>query len=73
MTAGSVQVTSDGVVDGMIGGDVIVASGIRAIVKGMVAGDVIVEAGAEVRITGMVAGRVVNHGGLVDMRGMVAG
>ncbi len=73
MTAGSLEMTSDGTVRGMIGGDVLVASGVHATIKGMVAGDVIVERGASVRITGMVSGRVVNLGGTVEVRGMVAG
>lgn len=73
MTAGSVEMTSDGTLRGMIGGDVIVAPGVHAIVKAMVAGDVVVECGASVRITGMVSGRVVNLGGAVEVRGMVAG
>ncbi|WP_322965127.1 hypothetical protein [Sphingomonas fuzhouensis] len=73
MTAGSVEVTSDGAVRGMVGGDVIVASGVRATIKAMVAGDVIVEPGAQVRITGMISGRVVNRGGVVRNEGMVAG
>ena len=73
MTAGSVEVTSDGTVRGMVGGDVIVASGVDATIRGMIAGDVIVEPGARVRITGMVSGRVVNHGGMAEVEGMVAG
>jgi len=73
MTAGSVAVTSDGTVRGMVGGDVVVAPGVHATIKGMIAGDVIVEPGARVRITGMVSGRVVNHGGAVEVEGMVAG
>lgn len=73
MTAGSLEVTSDGTVRGMVGGDVIVASGVDATIRGMIAGDVIVEPGARVRITGMVSGRVVNHGGMVEVEGMVGG
>lgn len=73
MTAGSLEMTTDGTVRGMVGGDVIVASGVHATIKGMVAGDVIVERGAFVRITGMVSGRVVNLGGAVKVKGMVAG
>ena len=73
MTAGSLEITSDGTVRGMIGGDVIVASGVHATIKGMVAGDVIIEPGAMVRITGIVSGRVVNQGGMVEVKGMVAG
>lgn len=73
MTAGSLEMTTDGTVRGMVGGDVIVASGVHATIKGMVAGDVIVERGATVRITGMVSGRVVNLGGAVKVKGMVAG
>ena len=73
MTAGSLEITSDGTVRGMIGGDVIVASGVHATIKGMVAGDVIIEPGAMVWITGMVSGRVVNQGGMVEVKGMVAG
>ncbi len=73
MTAGSLEVTSDGRVRGMVGGDVTVASGVDATIRGMIAGDVIVEPGARVRITGMVSGRVVNHGGMVKVEGMVAG
>lgn len=73
MLAGSLEMTSDGTVRGMVGGDVIVASGVHATIKGMVAGDVIVERGASVRVTGMVSGRVVNLGGVVEVRGMVAG
>lgn len=73
MTAGSLEITSDGTVRGMVGGDVIVASGVHATIKGMVAGDVIIEPGAMVRITGIVSGRVVDQGGMVEMKGMVAG
>ncbi|WP_294235815.1 hypothetical protein [uncultured Sphingomonas sp.] len=73
MTAGSVEMISDGTLRGMIGGDVIVAPGVHATIKAMVGGDVVVERGASVRITGMVSGRVVNLGGAVEVRGMVAG
>ncbi|WP_314374329.1 hypothetical protein [Sphingomonas paucimobilis] len=73
MMAGSLEIISDGTVRGMVGGDVIVASGVHATIKGMVAGDVIIEPGAMVRITGMVSGRVVNQGGMVEVKGMVAG
>ena len=58
MHEGTLVVTQDGRVSGMVTGDVIVRARARAIISGMVSGDVTVEPGAFARISGMVTGRV---------------
>ena len=58
MHRGTLVVTEDGTVSGMIDGDVIVRAPARAKVSGMVTGDVVVKPGAFAKISGMVTGRV---------------
>ena len=59
MHAGSVVIKRDGEMSGMVSGDVIVRSGVRASISGMVSGDVVIEDGAEVTVSGIVDGRVI--------------
>lgn len=70
MHQGTLIVTADGTVRGMIAGDVIVRAPARVVVSGMVAGDVVVEPGAFARVSGMVAGRVT---GDAEIKGLVGG
>ena len=58
MHQGTLVVTEDSRISGMILGDVIVRAPARALVSGMVTGDVVVEPGASAVVTGMVSGRV---------------
>ncbi len=71
MHRGTIVVDRDGDVDGMVGGDVIVRSGVRAHVSGMVRGDVVIGDGAEVHVVGMVSGRII--GSPASVTGMVRG
>lgn len=56
---------------GMLNGTAVVPAGADVEIGGMINGDVIVGAGASVRISGMVNGVVEDHGGTIDVTGMV--
>jgi hypothetical protein len=64
-------VTEDTAFHGLVVGDLVVLSGQHLDLHGMVTGDLIVEEGASATVRGMVNGGVFNHGGQVDILGIV--
>ncbi|WP_331042495.1 hypothetical protein [Sphingomonas sp.] len=62
MFKGPLVIDRDQSVTGMIAGDVIVKSGVRASISAMVSGDVVVEPGGQAVVSGMIAGRVIGDG-----------
>ena len=70
MHDGTLVVSEDGKISGMITGDVVVRAPARVKVSGMVTGDVVVEPGAFAKVSGMVTGRVT---GDAIVTGMVGG
>ncbi|MBI0474904.1 hypothetical protein D9601_05950 [Sphingomonas sp. MA1305] len=71
MYRGTLVMDQDGVMDGMVAGDVIVRRGCRVRIAGMVSGDLHVEQGAEAHVSGMIAGRIHQDGGRILVSGLV--
>ena len=70
MHRGTLVMDHDGVMDGMVAGDVIVRRGCRVRISGMVRGDLHVEQGAEAQVSGMISGRIRQDGGRVLVTGL---
>ena len=70
---GDLTLNDDLEISGLVSGTVTVPSGRHLLLNGMIAGDLIVEQDTRVTIHGMVIGMVFNHGGDVEIFGMVDG
>ncbi len=70
---GDYDVTTDFELTGMVSGSVTVRSGVKFVLSGMVAESLVIEDGAKVEVFGMIGGDVINHGGELQIDGLVAG
>ena len=68
---GPLTVDRDLTIHGMVTGCATVRPGCRLVLHGMVTRDLVVEPGAHATVHGTVSGTVINHGGLVEIHGMV--
>lgn len=70
---GDLMLSSDVVIRGMVCGNLIVPSGVKAQVPGMVTKRITVESGGVLILRGMASGGVTNNGGYIEIYGMVNG
>jgi hypothetical protein len=68
---GPVTLDCDLVMRGRVKGDVTVQAGSRLDLEGTIMGDLIIQEGGAAIIRGAVAGAVINHGGDVEVLGVV--
>lgn len=68
---GSLTLTQDTNVRGIVTGDVIVTPNVSAIISGIVNGQVLVGKDSRARVSGIVNKQVVNDGGYVEVSGIV--
>jgi len=69
---GNLLVSEDLKINGVVAGNIVVASGASLHLCGMCAGNVVIEKGASASITGFVRGDVINRG-TIEIYGMVQG
>jgi hypothetical protein len=68
---GSLTLTEDVLIEGVVIGDVVVSAPANLDVQGLVTGDLILEAGASARVHGRVKGLVTNLGGDLAVFGAI--
>ncbi len=67
---GSIVLTENTEILGVVTGNVTVSGGARVIMDGMVMGDFVVLEGSSAEVTGTVAGYIINDGGSLKVRGL---
>jgi class 3 adenylate cyclase/uncharacterized membrane protein len=70
---GDAVFTEDGTFSGKIGGDVVVAPGVKVKLGGKIAGNLILGPQAVAEVDGKIDGDVINHGGTLRLRGKLEG
>ena len=68
---GPVTISSDMELLGVATGTVTVPSGVHLVMQGMIMGDLIVEQGGRATVNGTVTGVILDHGGEVQVFGVV--